>query len=66
MSDVEFARNDKLFLQEIINDLHRNGFGEYGKANQMLNDWSRELRERSHLRGKTRKVHAKLCGRENW
>lgn len=40
-------KGDKFFITEIINDLHRNGFQQGGKAQQMLYDWSAELREKS-------------------
>jgi hypothetical protein len=37
---------DKLFITEIIADLHENGFSPNGKAAEMLYDWSHELTER--------------------
>lgn len=36
--------HDKLFLTEVLNDLHKNGFRRDGKAAIMLRDWSRELK----------------------
>jgi len=36
---------NKLFITEILNDLHRNGFVRGGKAETMLHDWAAELRE---------------------
>ena len=41
----EIAARDKLFLTEILNDLHRYGYVPGGKADSLLRDWSRELRE---------------------
>lgn len=55
---------DRLFIQEIINDLEKNGYSRNGKAYTMLRDWSRELRNETHLRGKTKKLFAELVGRE--
>jgi len=57
---------DRLFIQEIINDLKRNGYVQGGKAETMLNDWSGELRRESHLTGRTKTVHAELCGKQNY
>lgn len=54
---------DRLFIQEIINDLVKCGIPIHGtKYGQMLIDWSHELKEKSGLRGKTRRVHAELVG----
>jgi len=58
--------NDRLFIQEIINDLERNGYVSGGKAFTMLRDWSRELRNISGLTGKTKRVHAELVGKDNY
>lgn len=55
---------DRIFIQEIINDLERNGYVCGGKAYTMLRDWSRELRDKSGLKGKTKKIHAQLVGKE--
>lgn len=57
---------DRLFIQEIITDLERNGYVKGGKAYQMLRDWSAELSRKSGLRGRTKKVFAKIVGLENW
>lgn len=57
---------DKLFLQEILNDLYKNGFVRNGKAEQMLRDWSAELREETHMRGRTKKLFIELVGKELW
>lgn len=54
--------NDRIFIQEILNDLHRFGFQKHGKAQQMLHDWSRELRDETGLQGRTKKTHAALVG----
>ena len=60
------TKTDRLFIQEIINDLRKHGYVEGGKADTMLTDWSRELKEKSGLAGKTKKTHAKLVGRNNY
>ena len=57
---------DRLFIQEILNDLERNGYQGGGKAQQMLKDWSSELRDKSGLRGKTKRVFIKEVGKELW
>lgn len=59
-------QTDRLFIQEIINDLERNGYQERGKAWQMLRDWSSELKIKSHSTGRTKKLHAELVGKENY
>lgn len=62
------AANDKMFIQEILNDLHRqdinlNSGGN--KAVQLLKDWSRELREKAPvMRGKTKLFHALIVGKQ--
>ena len=38
---------DKLFITEILNDLHRNANTRGCKAQEMLQDWAAELREKS-------------------
>ena len=38
---------EKLCFTEIMNDLYTNGFRRDGKANAMLRDYCRELRERA-------------------
>jgi hypothetical protein len=58
---------DKMFIQEIINDLHKRGLsiGNSIKSLQMLKDWSRELTEKAPImRGRTKKLHAKHVGKE--
>lgn len=60
------AQQDKMFIQEVLNDLYRNGFTPDGKAAQMLHDWSGELRITSGLRGRTRRTHAEQVGKQNW
>lgn len=57
---------DKLFIQEILNDLERNGYQGGGKAQQLLKDWSSELRGKSGLRGKTKETFIKDVGVELW
>ncbi len=54
---------DRLFIQEIINDLKKNGYNRYGKADQLLRDWSTELKEKSGLRGKTKRTFFKVIGK---
>lgn len=59
----EQTQTDRLFLQEIINDLEKNGYVRGGKAQTMLHDWSRELRDRTPgMRGNTRRIHAAEVG----
>lgn len=61
-------QNDKLYLTEIINSLHRDGWG-YGKAQDMLHAWSRELRENNRIRypaAKLKRVFGAVVGLENW
>lgn len=57
---------DRLFIQEIINDLERHGYVRGGKAQTMLYDWSRELRRNACLTGRTKRVHADIVGKENY
>jgi len=62
------AKN-KLYITEIINDLERNGYEQGGKAQTMLHDWARELREAARTDypvTRLRKYHAAHCGRESW
>lgn len=63
------AKKDKLFITEILNDLYRNGFVRQGKAETMLRDWSRELREESRAElppSRLKNVHAEEVGASNW
>lgn len=63
------AKTDKLFITEILNDLYRNGFIRQGKAETMLRDWARELREESRAQlpsSRLKKIHAKEFGANNW
>jgi len=60
---------DKLYITEVINDLERNGYQQGGKAQTMLRDWARELREEARTAypaTRIRKYHAAHCGCENW
>jgi len=50
-------KTDKLFITEILNDLHRNGFQRGGKAETMLHDWSRELKDKSRVFFPASKLH---------
>lgn len=60
---------DKLFITEILNDLYRNEFVRGGKAECMLRDWARELREKSRTSfpvSRLKKVFRQEIGGENW
>lgn len=58
---------DKLFITEILNDLHRNGFIGGGKAETMLHDWASELRKRTdYPSSKLRRVFNDRVGAYNW
>lgn len=57
---------DRLFIQEIITDLERNGYVQGGKASDMLRDWSRELKGKAPRVKNLRRLHAELCGANNW
>ena len=59
------TEKDALFIQEIINDLERNGY-RGGKAQTMLYDWSGELRNKSGLKGQRKKTFFEKVGRGNW
>ena len=66
---METARDDKLFITEILNDLHRNGFVSGGKAETMLQDWAAELREKARPQlsaSRLRKTFNLLVGGYNW
>ncbi len=61
------AENDRLFIQEIINDLvKRHGLGHGDKAYDLLVDWSRELRDQSGLRGRTKRRFFLMVGKYLW
>ena len=69
VKEVFSHKGDKLFITEILNDLHRNGFVEGGKAETMLHDWASELREKSRHEfpaSRLKIVHSKCIGKENW
>lgn len=55
------AKDDKLFLTEIMNDLHRKGFVRGGKAEQMLRDWSKELRRNARPKLQSSKLKKTFC-----
>jgi len=60
---------DKFFITELINDLHRNGFVHGGKAETMLHDWSRDLRERSRSHmpaSRLKTMFDEIVGKSNW
>lgn len=63
------AKTDKLFITEILNDLHRNGFQSGGKAETMLRDWASELRDGSRKyfpASRLRKVFNNEVGTHLW
>lgn len=60
---------DKFFITELINDLHRNGFEDGGKAQEMLHTFSAELREKSrtsHPASRLRTEFNNQIGKDNW
>ncbi|MCD4831023.1 MAG: hypothetical protein K8R02_04345 [Anaerohalosphaeraceae bacterium] len=63
------AKDDKLFITEILNDLHRNGFIRQGKAETMLHDWAAELREKARSQlaaSRLRQVFNSEVGAYTW
>ena len=67
MPEINQAGSDYLFITEIMNDLFQHGFAEGGKAYTMLRDWKHELRMGANFpKTNQRKVHAEVCGSENW
>lgn len=60
------ALEDRLYIQEIITDLERNGYVIGGKAREMLLAWSKELKQKAPRIKKLRRLHAKLVGAGNW
>ena len=64
---INESGSDALFITEIMNDLHKNGFTPYGKADTMLRDWKWTLEGAANFsKTNQRKVHAAHCGQENW
>jgi len=66
MEDIKF---DKFYITEILNDLHRNGFVDGGKACQMLREWSAELREKSRTTmaaSHLKRDFNRIVGKANW
>lgn len=63
---IDQATADRLFIQEIVTDLERHGYVQGGKAQTMLHDWSRELKERAPRVANLRRFHAEQCGAHNW
>ena len=64
----EYVEN-KLYLTEIMNDLHRNGFMSGGKAQVMLQDWARNLRDKTRPHfpaSRLRRTHAEIVGKGLW
>lgn len=64
---TERCTDDKLFITEILNDLNRHGFVPMGKADTMLRDWAKELRDKMNIpRSGLRKEFNKSVGSQNW
>jgi len=62
-------KTDKLFITEILNDLHRHGYIEGDKADTMLRDWASELREEARPQlaaSRLRKTFNNEVGSYNW
>ncbi len=60
---------NKLFITEILNDLHRHGFVRGGKAETMLHDWAKELRDDTRVdfpASRLKKVFCKDVGLYCW
>lgn len=63
------AKSNKFYITEILNDLHRNGFIPYGKADTMLTDWAKELREDARPKlaaSRLRREFNREIGAYNW
>ena len=62
------AAQDKLFIQEILNDLHKQGIdlNDGGnKAVRMLKDWAIDLNKKAPaIKGKTKFFHALIVGKQ--
>ena len=56
---------DRLFVQEIMNDMARRGH-TYSKSWDLLTDWSRELREKAHMHGRCKRMFCELVGKYLW
>ena len=60
---------DKFYVTEILNDLHKNGFSPSGKACEMLECWSAELRDKArayHPASRLKREFARQVGKQNW
>ena len=64
-ASIEDAISDRLFIQEMLNDLARRGLKGL-KTWQMLRDWSKELKEVTYTRGRTKKLFYEQIGKEMW
>jgi hypothetical protein len=66
--EINHASSEYLFLTEILNDLHKHGFQEDGKAATMLKDWRNEFRRSglSFPKTKQKQVHMEVCGPGLW
>lgn len=61
------ATEYRLYIQEILNDLERNGYVQHGKAQQLLRDWSLLLRDKApRTRGRVRRIHAVKVGTQHY
>ena len=66
--EINESSREVLFLTEILNDLHRNGWqGGSGKAATMLKDWKAEFERKSSFpKSKLRDVFNEKVGAYNW
>lgn len=63
------SKTNKLFITELLNDLHRHGFVRGGKAETMLHDWASELREDTRTNfpaSRLKKTFHKEVGHDLW
>lgn len=61
------STDDKFFITEILNDLHKHGFVRGGKACVMLEDWAAELRQNMNIpRSRLKSEFRKQVGIQNW
>ena len=66
---MDTPKDNKFFITEILNDLHRNGFVPQGKAETMLRDWAAELREKARPQLAASHLHRSFnteVGAYNW
>jgi hypothetical protein len=70
-AEKNLSVKDFFFLTEILNDIYRHGFVQGGKADTMLRDWKKELRQKCKkiipgFVSKKRKLFDAVVGRQNW